>query len=166
MEQIFSLPPFGTQKPSEILAEMLWIYLRGQGSPLFFMYLFLHCLPRELRVLLINVNHMERRVLTDTSCVHYSKKQHDKVAAVDGEFSDQDALPVAALHQWFNNGKPVQWQRQQYWTKRKQAKSWGEGALTWASSNRFSPILCTGTNRWASLTQNLTSLIVKTLIQN
>jgi hypothetical protein len=83
----------------------------------------LHRLPRELRVLLININHMERRVLTDTSCVHYSKKQHDKVAAVDGEFSDKDALPVAALHQLVNNGKPVQWQWLHFWTKRKQVKS-------------------------------------------
>jgi hypothetical protein len=46
VEQIFQSPPLGAQK----LLEMLRLCPRGQENSLFFTYLFLHRLPRELRV--------------------------------------------------------------------------------------------------------------------
>ena len=45
-------PALGSQRPSELLASMLKVCPRGHEDSPFFRYLFLHRLPRELRVLL------------------------------------------------------------------------------------------------------------------
>jgi hypothetical protein len=56
VEQIFQLPPLGAQKLSEVLAEMLRLCPSGQENFL---------LPRELRVLLTDVDHNDRRLLAN-----------------------------------------------------------------------------------------------------
>jgi hypothetical protein len=49
VEQLHNLPPLGSQKPSELLAEMLQLCPRGQENNAFFNCLFLNKLPRERR---------------------------------------------------------------------------------------------------------------------
>ena len=51
VEKLHHLEPLGSCKPSELLAVMLEICPRGQYTSLFFQYLFLQCLPRELRIM-------------------------------------------------------------------------------------------------------------------
>jgi hypothetical protein len=107
VEQIFQLPPLGAQKPSEMLAEMLRLCPRGQEGSLFFTYLFLHRLPRELRVLLTDIDHTDRRVLADKAdqlWAHYSKSSHGAIHAVEGD-SEGDGEPVAALRRQFQPKK-------------------------------------------------------------
>jgi hypothetical protein len=81
-----------------------------EENSLFFMYLFLHCLPRELTFLLTDTDHKDRRALladkVDLLWAHYTRQQHDVVAAVDGDFLDEYTLPVAAqLCRRFNTDK-------------------------------------------------------------
>src|SRR5450830_1354526 len=63
VEQLFALPTLGDRKPSELLAEMTRICPRGQDNNLFFTYCFLHRLPREIHVMLLDVDHADRRAL-------------------------------------------------------------------------------------------------------
>ncbi len=52
MERVMRLPPLGDRKPSVLLAEMLEFCPAGESSTAVFAFLFLQCLPREIRVLL------------------------------------------------------------------------------------------------------------------
>jgi hypothetical protein len=107
-EQIFQLPPLGAQKPSELLAEMLRLCPRGQESSLFFTYLFLHRLPRELRVLLTDVDHNDRRLLSeraDQLWAHYAKRSHSTMACLEAVSSDDEGGAVAAIHRQGPGGK-------------------------------------------------------------
>jgi hypothetical protein len=79
VEQLFNLPPLGAQKPSELLAEMLRLYFRGQENNAFFNCLFLNKLPRELRILL---SEAEMGARANLFAAHNSKQAHDLVAAV------------------------------------------------------------------------------------
>ncbi len=109
VEQIFQLPPLATQKPSELLAEMLRLCPRGQENSLFFTYLFLHRLPRELRVLLTDVDHNDRRLLSeraDQLWAHYAKHSHSMMACIEGASSDEDIGAVAAIRRQGPGGKP------------------------------------------------------------
>ncbi len=108
VEQIFQLPPLGAQKPSELLAEMLRLCPRGQENSLFFTYLFLHRLPRELRVLLTDVDHNDRRLLSeraDQLWAHYAKHSHSMMACVEEASSDEDRGAVAAIRRQGPGGR-------------------------------------------------------------
>jgi hypothetical protein len=108
VEQIFQLPPLGAQKPSELLAEMLRLCPRGQENSLFFTYLFLHRLPRELRVLLTDVDHHDRRLLSeraDQLWAHYAKHSHSTMACIEGVSSDEEEGAVAAIRRQGPGGK-------------------------------------------------------------
>ncbi len=63
VEQLHNLPPLGSQKPSELLAEMLRLCPRGQENNTFFNCLFFNKLPRELRILLSEAD------MADMPCV-------------------------------------------------------------------------------------------------
>jgi hypothetical protein len=87
VEQLHSLPALGAQKPSEMLAEMLRLCPRGHEASPFFTYLFLHRLPRQLRVLLATEDHADRRALAaraDQLWVHNKRNASDTIAAVGG----------------------------------------------------------------------------------
>jgi hypothetical protein len=108
VEQIFQLPPLGAQKPSELLAEMLRLCPRGQENSLFFTYLFLHRLPRELRVLLTDVDHNDRRLLSeraDQLWAHYAKHSHSTMACIEGASSDEEEGAVAAIRRQGPGGR-------------------------------------------------------------
>jgi hypothetical protein len=84
VEQLFAHPSLGDQRPSELLAAMLKKCPRGQEDSPFFRYLFLHRLPRELRVLLSDVDGTDRRVLAERAdhlWSHNVRGHSDTVAA-------------------------------------------------------------------------------------
>jgi len=49
VHMIATLPPIGDQKPSELLAEMVRLCPRGEEGSIFFLYMFLNRLPRDIR---------------------------------------------------------------------------------------------------------------------
>jgi hypothetical protein len=57
------MEPLGGRTPTELLAEMLELCPRGQESNIFFLFLFLQRLPRELRVLLDEDDNLTPRQL-------------------------------------------------------------------------------------------------------
>jgi hypothetical protein len=96
----FPVATMCAQKPSELLAEMLRLCPRGQENSLFFTYLFLHHLPRELQVLLTDVDHNDRRLLSeraDQLWAHYAKHSHSTMACIEGASLDEDSGAVAAF---------------------------------------------------------------------
>jgi hypothetical protein len=103
VEQLFNLPPLGAQKPSELLAEMLRLCPRGQENNAFFNCLFLNKLPRELRILLSEVEMADKQALgarADLFAAHNSKQAHDVVAAVAAVSSPEqegEETTVAAI---------------------------------------------------------------------
>jgi hypothetical protein len=110
VEQLFSLPPLGAQKPSELLAEMLRLCPRGQENA-FFNCLFLNKLPRELRILLSEEEMADKQVLgarADLFAAHNSKQAHDMVAAVAAVSSPEqegEETTVAAIRPGASSGQ-------------------------------------------------------------
>jgi uncharacterized membrane protein YgcG len=98
IETLFAMPTLGGKKPSEMLADMTRMCPRAEVNSMFFTYCFLQRLPRELRVLLSDVDHADRRALAiraDQLWAHNSRYDHDtSVAAVA---SDPEPAPVAAV---------------------------------------------------------------------
>ena len=97
VEKLHQLEPLGGRKPSELLAIMLEICPRGQDTSLFFQYLFLQRLPRELRIMLAEDDHADLRKTAekaDNLWAIHAKQSHDVVAAVEPE-ADSDI--VAAI---------------------------------------------------------------------
>jgi hypothetical protein len=111
VEQLHSLPPLGSQKPSELLAEMLRLCPRGQENNAFFNCLFLNKLPRELRILLSEADMADKQALgarADLFAAHNSKQAHDVVAAVAAvSLSDQEGeeTTVAAVRPGVGGGQ-------------------------------------------------------------
>ena len=85
VDQLFNLPPMGTQKSLELLAEMIRLCPHGQENNWFFNCLFLNKLPRELRILLSEADMGKKQALgarADQFWAHNSKLARDEVAAV------------------------------------------------------------------------------------
>jgi hypothetical protein len=102
VEKLSQIPPLGAQKPSELLAAMLKLCPRGQeGSP-FFTFFFLHRLPRQLRVLLSDEDHADRRALAvkaDRLWAHNAQHAHDIVASVSRASDDEETVVAVARNQ-------------------------------------------------------------------
>ena len=119
VEQLHSLPPLGSQKPSELLAEMLRLCPRGQENNAFFNCLFLNKLPRELRILLSEADMADKQALgarADLFAAHNSKQAHDVVSAVAAvSLSDQEGeeTTVAAVRPGVSGGRrrSARWRR-------------------------------------------------------
>jgi hypothetical protein len=100
MEQLFSLPPLGAPKLSELLAEMLRLCPRGKENNSFFNCLFLNKLPREPQILLSEADTVDKQALgarADLFAYHNSKHAHDLVAAVAASsLQEQGEEPTVA----------------------------------------------------------------------
>jgi hypothetical protein len=108
VEQLHSLPALGAQKPSEMLAEMLRLCPSGHEASPFFTYLFLHRLPRRLRVLLATEDHADRRALAaraDQLWVHNKRNVNDTIAAV-GSQEEEGAVAAVRLQPSIAKKKP------------------------------------------------------------
>jgi hypothetical protein len=86
---------------------MVKLYPRGQeGSPLC-TFFFLHCLPWQLRVLLTDKDHTDRRALVvkaDQPWAHNTQHAHDLVATgAKGE--DEECAAVAIVRQQKSGGR-------------------------------------------------------------
>jgi hypothetical protein len=98
IEKLFPLELLGSRKPSELLGEMLELCLRGQEDNMFFLFLFLQRLPREIRVLLDEEDQLSPRDMA-VKADHFLAKhshQHGSVAAVAVEEENQ-VVPVQPL---------------------------------------------------------------------
>jgi hypothetical protein len=98
VEQLHSLPPLGGRKPSELLAEMVRLCPRGHEDSVFFIYAFLHRLPRELRVHLTDVDHADRRALAmkaDDLWAHSAKSPHDSTVAAVSSPAEEGEIVAA-----------------------------------------------------------------------
>jgi hypothetical protein len=98
VEKLLSLPAMGQQKPSELLAEMIWICPRGEENSVFFNCLFLQKLPRELRVLLSEADMADKRLLSgraDQIWAHNVQLHHDTVAVVTADLEGTDGAVAA-----------------------------------------------------------------------
>ncbi len=84
IEKLMQLKLLGARKPTELLAEMLQLCPRGLESNMFFLFLFLQCLLRELRVLLDENTQLTPRQLAVKADKLWAKHshQHGTVAAV------------------------------------------------------------------------------------
>jgi hypothetical protein len=62
-EKLFQMPALGSRKPSDLMAAMLETCPRGEEKSNLFACIFLQRLPREIRVLLANVDHKDPKAL-------------------------------------------------------------------------------------------------------
>ncbi len=62
-EMLFQMLALGSRKPSDLMAAMLETCPRGEEKSNLFAYIFLQRLPREIRVLLANVDHKDPKAL-------------------------------------------------------------------------------------------------------
>ena len=121
VEQLHNLPPLGSQKPSELLAEMLRLCPRGQENNAFFNCLFLNKLPRELRILLSEADMADKQALgarADLFAAHNSKQANEVVAAVAALSSPEEEgeeTTVAAIHPGASSGATQRWWRTARW---------------------------------------------------
>ncbi len=135
VEELHNLPPLGSQKPLEMLAEMLRLCPRGQENNAFFNCLFLNKLPRELRILLSEADMADKQAFgarAELFAAHNSKQAHDVVAAVAAvSLSDQEGeeTTVAAVRPGAGGGQHGSGgQRGGGWkAKKKQGRGGGAG---------------------------------------
>jgi hypothetical protein len=62
-EKLFQMPALGSMKPLDLMAAMLETCPRGEEKSNLFACIFLQWLPREIRVLLANVDHKDPKAL-------------------------------------------------------------------------------------------------------
>jgi hypothetical protein len=78
-EKLFQMPTLGARKPSDLMAAMLEICPRGEEKTELFACLFLQRLPREIRVLLSEVDHKDPKALAAQADRHWGL--HESPAA-------------------------------------------------------------------------------------
>jgi hypothetical protein len=91
--------PLGGRKPSGLLAVMLELCPRGHETSPFFGYLFLQCLPREIRVLLAEEDMADMRALAkkaDRFMAIHAPQSHDSTVAAMAASPDSEDDTVAA----------------------------------------------------------------------
>jgi hypothetical protein len=79
-EKLFQMPVLGARKPSDLMAAMLEICPRGEEKTELFACLFLQRLPREIRVLLSEVDHKDPKALAAQADRHWGL--HETLAAI------------------------------------------------------------------------------------
>jgi hypothetical protein len=91
IEKLFQLEPLGSRKPSELLGEMLELCPRGQEDNMFFLFLFLQRLHREIWVLLHEEDQLSPRDMAVKADCLWAKHshQHGSVATVAVEEENQ-----------------------------------------------------------------------------
>jgi hypothetical protein len=85
MERMMRLPLLGDRKPSVMLAEMLEYFPAGELATTVFAYLFLQCLPQDIRVLLSEDDLADMRTIADKAdrlIAMHVPQGHDACATV------------------------------------------------------------------------------------
>jgi hypothetical protein len=90
MELLHRMEPLGARKPSELLSQMLEACPRGQENNMFFLFLFLQRMPKELRVLFPEDDLKNPRDLAAKADKHWAllSHQHGTVAAIEAAEDD------------------------------------------------------------------------------
>jgi hypothetical protein len=96
-EKLFQMPCLGARKPSELMAAMLEICPRGEEKTELFACLFLQRLPREIRVLLSEVDHKDPKALAAQADRYWGL--HESPAAIMPLLGEQ---PVASAEETIN----------------------------------------------------------------
>jgi hypothetical protein len=96
MELLHCMEPLGARKPSELLSQMLEACPRGQENNMFFLFLFLQRLSKELRVLFAEDDLKNPRDLAAKADKHWAllSHQHGTVAAIEAA---EDDTAIAAV---------------------------------------------------------------------
>jgi hypothetical protein len=99
IEKLFHMEPMGAQKPSELLNHMLELCPRGEEKNKFFLFLFLQCLPKELRVLLTEADLQLQETLdlatkADRHWAMLTHQMHGMITAVEPDTEDPDISAV------------------------------------------------------------------------
>jgi hypothetical protein len=79
-EKLLQMPALGSGKPSDLMAAMLEVCPRGEEKSEIFACLFLQRLPREIRILLSEVDHKDPKALAAQADRHWGL--HESPAAV------------------------------------------------------------------------------------
>jgi hypothetical protein len=98
VEKLFQMDSLGGRKPSELLTEMMEMCPTGHEASPFFLFLFLQRLPKELRIMLGEDDHLDLRATAakaDKLWAVHGHQQHGTVAAV--EPSSQFEPPAASV---------------------------------------------------------------------
>ena len=114
VEKLHQVEALGGRKPSELLAVMLEICPRGQEDNLFFQFLFLQRLPRELRIMLADDDHKDLRKLAekaDRLWALHARQSHDMIAVLE---EDEEATVAAIQRGQRGNNNNSNTGRQQY----------------------------------------------------
>jgi hypothetical protein len=88
-EKLFQMPALGTGKPSDLMAAMLEICPRGEERKELFACLFLQRLPREIRVLLSEVDNKDPKALAARADRHWGL--HESPASIMPVMEDSTA---------------------------------------------------------------------------
>jgi hypothetical protein len=88
--KLHTLDGLGSRKPTQLLSEMTELCPQGEQQSKFFAFLFLHCLPNWLRIMLGEDHHQDMKSLAvkvDKLQALYGHLQHGTVAAMDSSDS-------------------------------------------------------------------------------
>jgi hypothetical protein len=91
-KKLFQMLALGAGKPSDLMATMLEICPRGEERTELFACLFLQRLPREIRVLLSEVDHKDQKALASQADRHWGL--HESPAAVMPVMEDSTAEEI------------------------------------------------------------------------
>jgi hypothetical protein len=97
-DKLLESPVLGARKPSELMSQMLEICPRGEERSHLFACLFLRRLPREIRVLLNEVDHKDPKALAEQVDELWALHAHDSMVAAVQEVALDDAS-IKALKQ-------------------------------------------------------------------
>lgn len=90
LDQLFTMPGLGGRKPSAMLAAMLELCPRGEENTRTFAGLFLHRLPRELRILLAHEDLRDLKQLAARADVLHTHHKGGAVNVVNAEVYAED----------------------------------------------------------------------------
>ena len=93
VDMLAKLPPIGDQKPSELLAEMVRICPRGEEQSVFFIYMFLNRLPRDIRSHLSGMDMGNRAALAARADELWTHRPHTgQVHAIEEDDGEVNAI--------------------------------------------------------------------------
>ena len=96
-ENILDMPEFGDRRPSKLPAAMMEFCLEGEVASAFFCAFFLHCLPQEIRVLLIDEVRGNLKDLAISADELYQHQKATPVSMLDCAVNKELAEAVVAL---------------------------------------------------------------------
>jgi len=121
LELLFKVPSLGARKPSQLLTSMLEVCPANEEKSKIFIFLFMQRLPRDLRLMLGDVEAGDPRAVAakaDRLWACHAKQQPDAtVAAVSEDPREDDEGTVAAVGNQKQKHSKFQWQKKKKFQK-------------------------------------------------